>query len=74
MVAKIETAEEAVDAADRFVGKYHGTRVLQKVVREGAKWKLEFDVGILSIQIVRVTLDAETGSILEYTKAGLSER
>lgn len=64
----IQTAEEAVNAAERFLSKYYGIRVLQKVVRQDDAWLTEFDVGILSVQIVRVRVDAATGSIVEYTK------
>ncbi|MBI4302870.1 MAG: hypothetical protein HY665_00820 [Chloroflexi bacterium] len=64
----INTAEDAVNAAERFVNRYHAFRVLKRVARENSKWVTEFDVAILGSEIVRVTLDAETGSVIEYTQ------
>ena len=65
----IQTAEDAVDAAERFLNRYHGFRKLNKVAREKDKWVTEFDVSILGPQmVVRIALDAETGSVVEYTK------
>lgn len=66
----INNAEDAVNAAEHFLNRYHAFRVLKKVFRDKDKWVTEFDVAILGIEIVRVTLDAETGSILEYEKVG----
>lgn len=64
----INTAEDAVNTAERFLNRYHPLfRVLKRVVREGDKWVLEFDVAILGTEIVRITLDAQTGNVIEYT-------
>lgn len=65
---KINTAEDAVQIASRFLDKYHAFTTLKKVIREGDKWITEFDVGILSTEIVRVTLNTETGSVIAYEK------
>ena len=62
----INTAEEAVNTAERFLAKYHSFRILKRVVRQGEIWVTEFDVAVLGIRIVRVTLDAQTGNVAEY--------
>ena len=66
----IYTAEDAVNTAEHFLNRYHAFRVLKKVFRDKDKWVTEFDVGILGTEMMRVTLDAETGSILAYEKVG----
>lgn len=66
----INTAEDAVNAAEHFLNRYHAFRVLKKVVRDKDKWVTEFNVAILGTEIVRITVDAETGSILAYEKVG----
>lgn len=66
----INTAEDAVNAAERFLKRYHLFHVLKRAIREKDKWVTEYDVAIIGTEIVRVTLDAETGSVIEYTKVG----
>lgn len=66
----INTVEDAVNAAEHFLNRYHAFRTLKKVVREEDKWVTEFDVGVITTEIVRVTIDAQTGSVIEYTRIG----
>jgi hypothetical protein len=68
----INTAEEAVNTAERFLIKYHSFRILKRVVRQEEKWVTEFDVGVLVRSIVRVTLDAQTGNVIEYNEVEVS--
>lgn len=66
---KIETAEDAVNIAEKFLLRYYSYRILQKVTQDLGKWVVEFDVSILGPkEIVRIKLDADTGSVIEYTK------
>lgn len=64
----ITTAEDAVNTAEKFLSRYHALRILQKVVHENDKWVLEFDVGALTPHVVHIVLDAQTGSVIEYTR------
>ncbi len=64
----IRTAEDAVNTAERFLNRYHAFRTLKKVAQEKDKWVTEFDVSILGpAHIIHITLDAATGSVIEYT-------
>ncbi|MBI4330736.1 MAG: hypothetical protein HY673_05615 [Chloroflexi bacterium] len=65
----IESAQQAADQANQFISKYYQFRRLQKAQRQDGVWVVEFDVGILETRIARIKLDAETGTILEYTSA-----
>ena len=64
----INTAEDAISTAERFLTKYHVFRILKKVTRDKDKWVVEFDVAVLGVKVVRVTLDATTGSVVEYNE------
>ena len=65
----IRNAEEAIDAAERMVSRYHAFRKLERVVRDKNEWIVEFDVSILGpLELVRIRLEAETGVVTEYTK------
>lgn len=45
-------------------------RILKRVVRQGEKWLIEFDVAVIGIKIIRVILDVQTGNIIEYSEVG----
>jgi uncharacterized membrane protein YkoI len=62
----IDTAEDAVNAAEIFLARYHANTILKRVVRQGEKWVMEFEVATSGTNIVRVTVDAQTGNVLEY--------
>lgn len=66
----IESADAAVEVAEPLVKRYHLFRVLKRAQREGANWIVEFDVGATQSLIVRITLDAETGKLVEYQSPG----
>lgn len=69
-MAAIENIERAVEVAERFLLKYYVFRKLVKAERENGAWLVEFDVGVLSKEIVRIRLDANTGEIVEYKLPG----
>lgn len=69
-MAAIENLERAVEVAERFLLKYYAFRRLLKAERENGAWLVEFDVGVLSKEIVRIRLDANTGEIVEYKLPG----
>lgn len=64
----INNAEDALKIAEAFVYKYNIFHRLIKVARDKDKWIVEFDVAIIGTEIVRVVLDAQTGTIIEYGK------
>lgn len=65
---QIQTAEEAVNVAEEFLSRYHWTKTLEKVEKIEDKWLIIFDVGVVDKQLVHVTLDAQTGKVIGYTK------
>ena len=66
-MAVIRELEEAVEAAERFLDKYHPFRRLEKVERADGAWVVEFDVTVWQpTKIVHIRLDAKSGSITEY--------
>ena len=67
-LAPITTAEEAADNGERFLKKYYFFAQLQKAVREDGHWTVEFDVGVVSPQLIRIIIDAETAQIMDYRK------
>lgn len=66
----IETAEDAINIAERFLNRYYPLRRLKTAVKEESSWLVEFDVSILPPrQIMRIRLDPDTGKVIEYTEA-----
>lgn len=66
----IETAEDAVTVARRFLAQYYPLHRLTRAVKEEAAWLVEFDISILPPrQIIRIRLDPSTGNLIEYTEA-----
>lgn len=66
----INTAEDAVNVAERLLERYYAFRKLLNARRQDGMWLVEFDVGIISKQLARITLDAATGDIMEYITPG----
>ena len=64
----IQTAEEAVNAAERFLNRYHAFRQLQSVTKDDGLWRLKFDVGVIQTEIVSMAVSVEDGQVLEYAK------
>lgn len=62
----INTAEDAVKAAERFISKYYMFRKLLRATREKDAWIVEFDVGVLNPRIARIKVAPATGAVLEY--------
>mgnify|MGYP001577557123 CR=1 FL=1 len=65
---QINTLEEAVEIAELFLHRYYPSRRLENVKRDDGQWVMEFDVGILSKEIVLIKLDAATGAVIAYEK------
>ena len=68
----IQTADEAIEIADKLVAKYYPFKKLLKAVLEEvllgeSYWVVEFDVGILKPRVARMKLARSTGQVLEYT-------
>ena len=62
----IQNLEDAVSAAEHFLFRYYSYRTLKTVRKENADWHLEFDVGILSTEILSMTIEAATGAVTSY--------
>jgi len=58
--------EDAVEIAEGFLSGRDNPMSLERAELEGSAWILEFDVGFLTSQIKRVTVDDATGKILGY--------
>lgn len=68
-MSKVNNAEEAVSIADQFISKYYYIHKLEKVIQQGQVWVVEYDISILGPkERIRIKLDGNTGSIIEYTK------
>ena len=68
-MSEVNNAEEAVRIADQFISKYYFIHKLEKVIRQDDVWVVEYDISILGPkERIRIRLDRNTGSILEYTK------
>jgi len=64
----IQNVEEAVSLANSFVGRYFGFKTLKTARKEGKDWYVEFDVGLLAVEVVKVTLEGDTGAIISYER------
>lgn len=62
----IQTVEDAVSAAEHFLGRYYSFKTLKAVRKDNSDWYLEFDVGILSSEIVKMTIEGSTGTVIAY--------
>ena len=68
-MSEVNNAEEAVRIADQFISKYYFIHRLEKVIRQDDVWVVEYDISILGPKArIRIKLDRNTGSLLEYTK------
>jgi len=68
-MSEVNNAEEAVIIADQFISKYYYIHRLEKVIRQGEVWVVEYNISILGPkQEIRIKLDTKTGSLIEYTK------
>lgn len=63
----VKSAQEAILTAENFIMRYHAFRKLLRVQKEALSWYVEFDVGIVGREIVRIRLDPSTGEVIEYT-------
>ncbi|MHC1585369.1 MAG: hypothetical protein ACXQS7_03790 [Candidatus Syntropharchaeia archaeon] len=64
--------EEAVERAVRFLEEKAGyyTHHLVSVRLDKDRWYLEFDVGALYKEIVKVIIDDKTGKVVEFERPG----
>ena len=62
----ITITEEAIDTGANFMRKYYTFLRPMTVRKEDPTWLVVFDVGILFMQRIEVSIDAETGSIIEF--------
>jgi len=65
-VPPITTVEEAILRADEFVGRYYSFKRPLSAKKDGDTWLMEYDVGIIAVEKLKLRLDANTGSVIEY--------
>ena len=64
---KVDSADQATEIAVDFLKKYY--QILQRPLSaklENGKWIVEVDIGPFLTKVAKVTVDAETGIILDY--------
>ena len=64
---RLQTVEEAFQRADAFLSKYYAFKRPLSAKKEGDNWLLEYDVGVFGVEKVRLRIEAESGSIIDYT-------
>jgi len=62
----IQTVEDAVRAAELFLGRYYSFKTLKAVRKDNSDWYLEYDVGILSSEIVKMPVEGSTAAVTSY--------
>jgi hypothetical protein len=65
-VPPIATVEEGILRADEFVGRYDAFKRPLSAKKDGDTWLLEYDVGIMTVEKLKLRLDVNTGSVIEY--------
>jgi hypothetical protein len=63
----IGTVEEAIITGETFVRRYYRFLTPLEAKKEGDVWRVVFNVGVLRQQLVKLSIDANSGSITEYT-------
>lgn len=68
-MSEVNNAEEAVRIADQFISQYYYIHKLEKVMKQDEVWVVEYNISIIGPkERIRIKLDRNTGSIIEYTK------
>lgn len=62
----IQTVEEAILTGEAFVRRYYRFLTPLEAKKEGDTWGVVFNVGVLRQQLVKLSIDANSGSIIEY--------
>jgi hypothetical protein len=62
----IETAEDAILAAEQFLRRYLPNLHPMTVRREDNVWRMEFDVSMVGSRFAHISLDVETGKVVAY--------
>jgi hypothetical protein len=65
----ILTVEDAINKADAFVSRYHMFKKLLSAQRIPPNaWVLEYDVGVLIVDKIRLKIDGDSGAIVEFAR------
>lgn len=65
-VPPIQTVEDAIQRADQFLSRYYAFKRPLAVTKEEDTWLLEYDVGVLRIEKIRLRIDTNSGAVVEY--------
>ena len=66
MPMEVKSAPEATEIANNFIKKHRFFTRPLKAVREDDTWLVDIDVGVITIEIAKIKIDAKSGDILEY--------
>ncbi len=62
----MRTVEQAIQRGEAFIERYYVFKRPLQAKKEGDTWLVVFDVGVLNEQRVQITIDANSGSIIDY--------
>lgn len=65
-MATLDTAEDAILAAEQFLRRYFPNLHPVRVSREGDAWRLEFDVSMVGSRQAHISMDAASGKVIAY--------
>ena len=66
-MAEVNSASEATQIATNFLKEYYSYRRPIKATKADTTWVVEIDVGLIFTQVAKITVDSQTGAILEYS-------
>ncbi len=73
MASEIKSAAEATKIATTFLKDYYGFLRPISALRKDGIWVVTVDVGLVSLHIAEVKIDAMTGTVMEYFVPRLEE-
>lgn len=64
--------EEAIEKATEFLERKGGHYIhrLLSIKLEGNVWKMKFDTGILTKELIGLEIDDKTGRVVKYEESG----
>ena len=63
MPMEVKSAPEATEIANNFIKKHRSFTRPLKAVREDDTWLVDIDVGVITIEIAKIKIDAKSGDI-----------
>lgn len=66
--SEVQSASQATKIAADFLREWHAWMRPVSAKREQDVWTVQIDVGVIAVQIARVSIDAKTGAIVEFER------